>query len=48
MSAWETYKAMCKDLRESGCSTEGMYMAYLHGELRQARERIRELEGQAT
>ncbi len=43
-TAWQLYKDMCKSLRESGCSTEGMYVAYLRGELRKARARIKELE----
>ena len=48
MNAWECYKEMCASLRADGLSTEGMYVAYLHGELRKARHRINELEGQAT
>jgi len=58
MSAWECYKEMCASLRADKLSTEGMYVAYLrgelrnvaylHGELRKARHRINELEGQAN
>jgi hypothetical protein len=58
MSAWECYKKMCASLHEDGISTEGMYVAYLRGELRnvaylrgelhEARQRINELEGQAN
>jgi hypothetical protein len=46
MNAWELYKEMCASLREDGLSTEGMYVAYLIGELRKARQHILELEGQ--
>ena len=48
MNAWQLYKEMCVSLREDGLSTEGMYVAYLRGELRKARHRINELEGQVT
>jgi len=48
MSAWECYKELCASLRADGLSTEGMYMAYLHGELRKSRQRINELEKQAN
>ena len=46
MSSYDLLKEMCASLRRDGLSTEGMYTAYLIGELRKARQRIEELEAQ--
>ncbi len=44
MNTWKLYKDMCASLRKDGLSTEGMYTAYLIGELRNTRARINELQ----
>ena len=44
MNTWKLYKDMCASLHKDGLSTEGMYTAYLIGELRNMRARINELQ----
>lgn len=46
MDAYQLYREMVKDMHESGCDTQGMWPAYLMGELRKAKARIKELEQQ--
>ena len=44
IDSYKLYKDMCASLRKDGLSTEGMYTAYLLGELRRTRARLKELE----
>ena len=44
IDAFKLYKEMIKEMHESGLDTQGMWPAYLMGELRKARARIKELE----
>lgn len=46
IDAFSLYKEMVKEMHECGFDTSSMWPAYLMGELRKARARIKELEQQ--